>query len=204
MGQMARNGPSTKLQTNRTIYAADDCNGPLQTANGPGHNSTVASTSSGVDDYMLGVGSKWLEYSDSTSECGWYTRTARLDSEPCDENQTFVDLRMAKNGLLGSLPPELAMLSNLKANKLTGTGLRREWMTSWTKLARMRLTNNDLLGTMPTEIGLLNHSLGELAIGTNRFTGTIPTELYHLTKLEGTRSMTLSFWGLYQGFISLG
>ena len=126
-----------------------------------------------------------------------------------DSQGRVIELNFVDNNLQGTLPAQLARLSNLTSldlgyNKLTGkiptelgrlsnlTGLhlRRNQLTGTIPPELTRLSNltlldlgpNKLTGKIPTELGRLTN-LTWLDLGGNQLTGTIPTELGRLTEL---------------------
>ncbi|CAB9514816.1 Leucine Rich Repeat [Seminavis robusta] len=114
----------------------------------------------------------WLHYGTEKNECTWFTMeddslypefSSEYDLNPCSNDMEYVFLTAWDNGLGGTLPPELSLL---------------------TKLQIIDLSTATTAGTIPTELGLLA-DLRQLWISSMRLTGTVPTELFSLTKLEG-------------------
>ncbi|MDE0462091.1 MAG: leucine-rich repeat domain-containing protein, partial [Caldilineaceae bacterium] len=103
-----------------------------------------------------------------------------------DDSGRVIALDLPKNGLRGTLPPELGQLTNLKwlylhENNLSGTipselgrlaGL--EWMGLW---------DNELSGSIPPALGQLTN-LTDLSLVENQLSGPIPPALGQLTNLE--------------------
>lgn len=117
----------------------------------------------------------WL---DTSAPCAWYGVT-------CDAGGVSV-LRLAGNGLTGSIPGDLGNLSNLTvldlgANQLTGS-IPAE-LGSLSKLFQLGLYDNQLTGSIPAEIGNLSN-LEWLYLRINQLSGPIPAELGNLPKLE--------------------
>jgi hypothetical protein len=111
----------------------------------------------GDDDYYYqyvgdpGGSSSWLGSGD---ECDWLAGICR---------QGWVtNLKLDGAGLLGSIPPELALL---------------------TGLTELNLSQNNMGGTLPTELGALT-KLRRLNLRDNRLTGTIPAEYRDLDSVE--------------------
>jgi len=77
-------------------------------------------------------------------------------------SQTIVTLELSSNGMSGSLPKRIGLLSTLTVLDLSG---------------------NLISGSIPTEIGMLT-SLTVLDVSFNRFTGSLPATLAHLTALQ--------------------
>jgi hypothetical protein len=89
--------------------------------------------------------------------------------------------------LNGSIPPELANLSNLtflnlEANQLSGS-IPRE-LGTLSNLTFLNLAYNELNGSIPPELGTLSH-LTRLSLGDNELSGNIPPELANLSSLTG-------------------
>ena len=119
-------------------------------------------------------------------------------------------LDLSSNWLSGTIPPELAGLTNLKvlylhANELSGaipaelgalpqlqqlflgsnklSGTIPPELGGLTRLRLLLLGGNELSGTIPAELGTLPQ-LQQLALYSNRLSGTIPPELGGLTNLQ--------------------
>ena len=111
---------------------------------------------SGGSDWTNNTG--WLQDSD---ECSWYDERHPSTGEIC-VNGTRRVLNLEGNNLVGSLPPEIGMLSNLGALNLAG---------------------NELVGPLPSEIGFLT-ALRAFIVYNNKWTGTIPTSVGLMTELR--------------------
>ena len=101
----------------------------------------------------------WLSY--DVDECDWYSNSTK----PCSANGELETLKLPDNQLLGSLVPEIGMLTSLK---------------------RLELSVNSLSGPLPTTIGSLTNLQEIDMFGTGLY-GTIPTELGLLTNLQVRR-----------------
>ena len=92
---------------------------------------------------------------------------------------------LGDNGLVGSIPPELADLMNLKELLLHGNGLTgsipRE-LSNLENLTSLDLRWNNLTGSIPAWLGSLVN-LRALDLGENGLTGPIPRELGNLVDL---------------------
>jgi hypothetical protein len=130
----------------------------------------------------------WL----STTEhvCDWATNAAVSPSKYRDYKKRcaergFSQITLANNGLQGSIPPELALLSltsfEISENKLHGEIPEVVW-NSWQELSSLLLFNNVLNGTLSTTIGLLT-DLEDFRGQNNQFSGSIPSELGELQQL---------------------
>lgn len=95
----------------------------------------------------------WLSHTSAT--CEW-------ESVTCDDDSLVViSLDLDDNNLVGNLPTQLVLLTNLD---------------------KLVLANNEIGGTLPTELGMLT-SLQYLVLTGNYFSGELPSELGLLTEL---------------------
>ena len=130
----------------------------------------------------------------ATDGANWRNSNNWLSGRPIREWHNVVNdvdgrvtsLWLYYNGLTGTLPAELASLSNLErlglgGNQLTGT-IPVE-LASLSNLERLDLGSNQLTGTIPVELASLSN-LEDLDVGSNQLTGTIPVELASLSNLE--------------------
>lgn len=95
-------------------------------------------------------------------------------------------LYLDQNDLNGTIPPELANLSNLQwlefyYNRLSGT-IPPE-LGNLQNLIELNVGRNQLSGTIPPELGNIP-TLAYLVLFNNRLTGNIPPELGNLTNLD--------------------
>ena len=103
-----------------------------------------------------------------------------------DGEGRVIRLRVYRNNLTGSIPPELGSLDRLQSlgfnlNNLSGS-IPSE-LGNLANLTDLRLFNNQLSGSIPPELGNLAN-LKTLSIGTNNLTDPIPPELGDLPNLE--------------------
>ncbi len=104
-------------------------------------------------------------------------------------------LRLNRNSLIRTIPPELGNLAQLATlslawNHLEGT-IPPE-LGSLTELQSLLLHNNQLEGTIPRELGNLTKLVwlyldGSSDLSGNKLTGPIPPELGNLTRLQNLR-----------------
>ena len=146
---------------------------------------------------------------DATDGSNWTNNDGWLTDAPLGEwhgvevrDGRLVSLGLGKNGLKGSIPPELGNLASLEGlflydNDLTGpippelgnlASLKMLWLSKNRPDARYYPTGG-LTGSIPPELGGLA-SLEDLSLGHNDLTGPIPPELGGLASLE-----TLSLHG---------
>eukprot|EP00934_Nitzschia_sp_Nitz4_P000641 Nitzschia sp. Nitz4//scaffold5_size260463//7271//11006//NITZ4_000935-RA/size260463-augustus-gene-0.24-mRNA-1//-1//CDS//3329555199//641//frame0 len=153
-----------------------------------------------------GASTNWL--SDET-ECDWYSSSSL--TKVCNDDGFIVELNLNSNKLVGTIPPELGMLSNslvslqLSDNSLSGD--IPSTIAALTKLQTLRMAINSFRGTLPAAIGTLSNlrslylysnffrssippeygelvRLRELDLGSNNLSGQIPTEFGSMSSLE--------------------
>ena len=121
----------------------------------------------------------------------WVNSENWLSDKPLEEwygvtvgdNRRVAELKLAKNGLSGAIPPELGALASmwnldLEGNQLIG---KIPDELSKSKLYALSLGGNKLSGEIPPELGKL--SLWWLSLRGNQLTGQIPSELADLPNL---------------------
>lgn len=126
--------------------------------------------------YELNNATEWMT---GKSVCAWF-------GIACDDQGFVARVNLKENHLLGSIPAEIALLSqlvslDLEANSLTGT-LPTE-MGNLERLARLNLKNNIINGYIPKEIGQLK-MLRELVLSSNQLIGSIPTSIGSCSELR--------------------
>ncbi|GKZ01560.1 hypothetical protein MPSEU_001106500 [Mayamaea pseudoterrestris] len=146
--------------------------------------------------YFATNGSHWYNHTHWLSTkhvCHWYMddfvpyESVKYDSaaENC-LSRGFYQLSLLNNNLVGTIPNEFAMVSNLHLlrlgdNALTGTISDKVW-ASWATVQGLQLQGNFLSGTISSAIGLLTNA-NMLWLHANRFSGSLPTEMQHLIQL---------------------
>uniref|UniRef100_A0A7S4AAL6 L domain-like protein n=1 Tax=Pseudo-nitzschia australis TaxID=44445 RepID=A0A7S4AAL6_9STRA len=150
--------------------------------------------------------SAWLSELD---ECNWWSTAQTV----CDELGRYKKLDLQGNNLVGSLPPELVILSNslettnVRKNVLSGelpssiisqlvnlevldlssnvfSGQLSSQLFDAKKLTRLSLFENNISSSIPTELGKLTE-LNILDFGSNKLKSTIPSTIGKLSKLTG-------------------
>ncbi|GKY98972.1 hypothetical protein MPSEU_000852900 [Mayamaea pseudoterrestris] len=153
--------------------------------------------------------SNWLVAEEDYRCYWWYAATDNfymsLHNEPCLPSREggiqYLDL--SNNGLVGEVPIELALLTTLRDIRLNGNLLRGEipeavWQ-SWRANARpIHLHENNFSSTFPSIINSFP-KITELLLQKNRFFGSLPLELFHLSSLV---SLDLSA-NLFTGSINI-
>lgn len=140
--------------------------------------------------YYATFGDAWLAndfWLSSESECNWYNE---VGSRPvCNSNQELLNLELNLNNLGGTLPVELALLSNSleritlrggPSKFLSGT-LPRE-LGHLTKLQVFFVRGNNLSGVVPHDVGYWSR-LEQLDLSRNRLEGPLPTEIGNFRNL---------------------
>ena len=100
-------------------------------------------------------------------------------------------------GLSGTIPSEIGLLTSLKELDLRSTGVAGpipEELFSLTKLEALYLGNTRLSGTISSKIGQLS-SLSWLDLAETQISGTLPDEMFSLPRvsllqLNGNRNLT--------------
>lgn len=133
-------------------------------------------------------------------ECDWVTSVGEDKFLPSPfrlyvpSTCMFESLDLSENGLQGSLPPELSLLTNLRYINFQRNDIKKAPSNHClpTELGLlMNLEHLDFLdtfdslscGTIPSEIGQLT-VMKNLQLEQNHFSGSLPTELGLLTNLE--------------------
>ncbi|MBN2382412.1 hypothetical protein JXQ70_05970 [bacterium] len=132
----------------------------------------------------------------STDGDNWFYNTNWLVGDPCENAwfgvtcdaayTTIIELFLGYNDLSGTIPSELADLSNLyyldmESNYLNGS-IPSE-LADLLKLDFLNLSSNYLNGSIPSELANLS-SLSHLYLAYNELSGSIPTELGNLLNLQ--------------------
>ena len=120
---------------------------------------------------------RWLSY--NSDECQWYFSSFSIYTSPgacMAAGGALKSLVLENNNMTGTLPPELALLTDLKHLEI-----RRNY-----KVQEDSNDSNILFGSLPTEIGMLNQ-LEVLDFSQNELTGSIPVEYNSLTNLRELR-----------------
>jgi hypothetical protein len=187
------------------------------------------------DNWILNDG--WMDY--EIDECNWYSKFnisgedgSEVDffvpagqvmgTTVCNEDGSYSQLVMTKNGLAGELPKEIALLTSLERFDIAENMVAGTFPPEWGLLSSLRelaINNNKLTGTFPSQLGLLEGlefllcfdmglsgvlptelgrmtSMRELELKENSFSGSLPSELGLLTELGRIRANDNSFSGI--------
>ena len=131
----------------------------------------------------------WMDDDKTTGFCDWY---GTFDTELCI-NQEGEQTELGANNLIGSLPMELALVTNmlqldLRWNWLTGT-IPDIYFDQWKIIRNLNLFHNRLTGSIPASIGKAT-DLSTVHFNENLLSSTLPTEIGNLHVL---RDLHLSY-----------
>ncbi|CAB9511229.1 expressed unknown protein [Seminavis robusta] len=124
----------------------------------------------------------WLS---SDNECTWWMGSKSVGywpAEVCDESSSYVIMVLIENGLVGTIPQEISLLSSLEQMHLEDNQLSGRvpvWESQQPILGALYLARNAFSSTIPTEIGLQS-SLSFLDVSANQLTGAVPREIGNL------------------------
>lgn len=130
-----------------------------------------------LDSHRLSSALNWL--TSGLHVCEW-------DGVGCDEHPIVTSLTLDKMRVIGAIPQEVALLSDLKflelaTNELSGT-IPSE-LSLLTQLEKLRLHGNELTGEIPAALGSMTQLL-YLDVGRNGLTGEIPSQLFSIPHLR--------------------
>jgi Leucine-rich repeat (LRR) protein len=167
--------------------------------------------------YYSTDGNNWIQndrWLSDEHECLWYTSSTTL---PCDNSLQYTSLDLERNDFSGTIPSELALLSNslfhvaLSSNgDLSLTGSIPSELGLLTLLETINLSDNQLTDSLPTEIGNWR-KVRIVDFRGNQFRGSVPATIGNWTKLtllnlennklDGSLPTTIESWssllGLY-------
>jgi Leucine-rich repeat (LRR) protein len=141
--------------------------------------------------YYSTGGAMWLNddgWLSTDDECTWFTTSG---TNPCNQDGSYISLELINNNLNGTIPAELALLSN---NLITVTLIREldqlslygtipTEMGLLTQLQFFNVRGHELEGPIPSEFGNVT-GLRRLIVRQNMLSGEIPSELGVLTRLR--------------------
>ncbi len=128
----------------------------------------------------------WLR---TNQPCDWFGITCQSSDWP----REILHIDLSGNDLTGTLPGDLAFLTELRSIRIdnTGPGVRQKKLINQIPntlgdleyLEVLLLGNNAFTGTIPPELGNLTN-LRELSLGDNQLEGSVPERLGQLTQLQ--------------------
>lgn len=137
--------------------------------------------------YFATGGENWDKNDDwlnaSAHECTWYFHPD-VESACLEDTDTIVGVGLVDNGLRGTIPPELMLLSSLEVIMIeTNPELSGSLPGSIHKLSSLTglfLTDNELTGKLPT----LSPATEILFVWQNNFDSSVPRSYSRLTTLD--------------------
>ena len=140
----------------------------------------------------------WLR---TNQPCDWYGIACQSSGWP----REIIHIDLSGNDLIGTLPGDLAFLSELRTLRIdnTGPGVRQKKLINQIPatlgdleyLEVLMLGNNAFTGTIPPELGNLTN-LRELSLGDNKLEGPVPERFGQLTELQYLDLSGNSFGGV--------
>ena len=162
--------------------------------------------------YFATGGPSWLrhEWLTGANECFWGSDS--VSGINCDTTQSLAVLEFQANNLVGTLPREMGLMTNLVTLIVEGGGLTGgipvelnqllkidnvlmrghnfteplpdELFRGWSLAKVVNLVDNQLPGSIPTSVEALT-SLQRLHLSKNLLNGELPTQLGNMTSLMG-------------------
>jgi Leucine-rich repeat (LRR) protein len=136
--------------------------------------------------YFSTNGSQWkdnLLWLSDEEECTWFSEIrAACEHRKREPGGTFRRLELYFNNVQGTIPPEIALLSDLERIDISGgpdhrlNGTLPKELGLLTKLNDFRLQDNDLSGSLPPEFGAWE-GLDFIDLSNNRLNSTLPIEI---------------------------
>ena len=174
--------PHASLPPGRFVGAATaGTEAPTRTPRGGARATPAPERAALVALYNATDGPNW------THNTGWNT-TAPVSTwygVSTDTDGSVIWLYLVRNGLSGSIPPEVGDLTNLMSLVLIRNGLSGSIppeLGDLTNLTQLWLIDNGFSGSIPPEVGDLTN-LTQLSLDRNGLSGSIPPELGDLTNL---------------------
>ncbi|XP_045085539.1 uncharacterized protein, partial [Aegilops tauschii subsp. strangulata] len=96
-------------------------------------------------------------------------------------------LDLSDNQLIGSIPPGLGSIQSMRFFNLFGnnlSGMLPPSLYNWSSMGAFEVGFNMLHGNIPDDIDSKFPKLYYLGLGTNHFTGTIPSSVSNISSLE--------------------
>ena len=135
-----------------------------------------------------------VAFYDSTHGDSWDDNTNWLSDQPLatwhgisiNSNGRVQGISLVENGIQGTLPPEIGVLTNLKWLFLNGNEIRGaipDTITQLDSLEDLWLDENQLGGSIPEDIGNMTN-LQYLALDSNDIAGRLPASMTSLSNLR--------------------
>jgi Leucine-rich repeat (LRR) protein len=118
-------------------------------------------------EWTIDEGKDYL--SRDSSECDWYGIAC------ADDNSTIIGLHFDNSSIIGTLPSELSILTNIRELNMDSNqigGKIPSWLNQWASLEVIDLDHNLLTGSIPLSLYSLS-TLRVLDLDSNTLTGTI-------------------------------
>jgi hypothetical protein len=165
-------------------------------------NYQLPSTQQLLEEYALATlyyatnGPNWIQnqywtsnfHTDNSNICAWYSTA---DTIACNEHGRFVSLHLDQNGLLGTIPPELALLRDLHVLSLSQNHISGTIPVSLSRMTNLQVFSinfNQLTSTLPPDFQSWT-DLKEFSIANNQFTGSFPS--YHYRSWRSIQTIHL-------------
>mmetsp|Transcript_19291 Transcript_19291/g.28558 ORF Transcript_19291/g.28558 Transcript_19291/m.28558 type:complete len:659 (-) Transcript_19291:5326-7302(-) len=127
----------------------------------------------------------WLD--EDVTECNWLIQGSYGSALTCNFADEIIGMDFSGSRLGGTIPKEIALLSELSSLVLNDNGFEGTIPTEIGKLSRLKSIElgfiESLTGTIPTEIGELT-ALTQMYFSYMGMEGTIPTEIGRLTNCD--------------------
>lgn len=141
--------------------------------------------------YFSAGGAMWARddgWLSADNECTWFSSSG---TPPCDQDGLFISLDMYDNNLNGTIPAELALLSNnlitmnliCEVDESTLYGTIPTELGLLTQLQFFNVRGNELEGPIPSEFGNIS-GLRRLIVRQNMISGSIPSHIGVWTNLR--------------------
>jgi hypothetical protein len=118
----------------------------------------------------------WLS---DAHECDWFPMTG---VDPCNKTEIVIRLPMESNNLQGTLPPEVAMLTDLQSIQLAKNSLQGVIPMEWSVLSSLQelslKQNAAVSGLLPAVLGQV--TLEELDVSATALSGVVDTSAWQV------------------------
>ncbi|KAL3916908.1 MAG: hypothetical protein SGILL_004963, partial [Bacillariaceae sp.] len=139
--------------------------------------------------YFSTQGSRWknkCRFLSASSVCDWHVASIGLGVYCGNGTLVTKSLQFERNGLRGSMPPEIVFLESIESMHLYDNDILEipSGINALTNLTSLDVGRNLLSNTIPTEMSKMTHLISVI-LSSNRLTGAIPdlTELTNLAEI---------------------